>query len=176
MKKLTITLFLTGSLGITFGQTNTFPSSGSVGIGTTIPAASSLLEIKSTSKGILIPRMTKAQRDVITSPATGLLLYQTNNTPGFYYYTGNSWIALKPANASKKLDNLTGPTAINTSLLPDTNNTIDLGSVSNSWKDIYFNGSLWLAGSRILNIPDGTVQESDTIPLPIIPLAVTISL
>lgn len=75
-------------------QTNTFPSTGAVGIGTTTPDASSLLEIKSTKKGVLIPRMTIAQRNAIASPATGLLIYQTNSTPGFYYYTGNAWTAM----------------------------------------------------------------------------------
>src|SRR6516225_1258107 len=73
---------------------NTFPSSGAAGIGTTSPNASSLLEINSTTKGILIPRMTLTQRNAITSPAQGLLIYQTNNTPGFYYYNGSAWSLL----------------------------------------------------------------------------------
>ena len=75
-------------------QTNTFPSTGAAGIGTVTPNASSLLEIKSTSKGILISRMTQAQRNAIVSPATGLMIYQTNNTPGFYYYSGTKWTAV----------------------------------------------------------------------------------
>ena len=69
-------------------QTNIFPNSGAAGIGTTAPDASSLLEIKSTTKGFLPPRMTLAQRNAIASPATGLFIYQTNSTPGFYYYNG----------------------------------------------------------------------------------------
>lgn len=72
-------------------QTNTFPSSGKVGIGTTHPNNSSLLEIKSTNKGLLIPRMTLKQRNAITTPANGLLIYQTDNNPGFYYYDGAVW-------------------------------------------------------------------------------------
>ncbi|MFZ1798758.1 MAG: hypothetical protein WAU24_02755, partial [Chitinophagaceae bacterium] len=64
-------------------QTNIFPNSGAAGIGTATPDASSLLEIKSTNKGLLIPRMLKAKRDAIASPAMGLLIYQTNSTPGF---------------------------------------------------------------------------------------------
>jgi len=58
-----------------FAQTNKFPSSGAAGIGTTSPEASSLLEVKSTRKGVLIPRMSKTQRGAITSPAKGLLIY-----------------------------------------------------------------------------------------------------
>ena len=48
---------------------------------------SALLDIKSNSKGILIPRMAAAQKTAILSPASGLLIYQTNSTPGFYYYS-----------------------------------------------------------------------------------------
>src|ERR1051326_3224138 len=77
---------------------NIFPSSGAAGIGTTTPDASSLLEIKSTSKGLLISRMTQAQRNAIVSPATGLLIYQTNATPGFYYYNGSAWTAVTQKN------------------------------------------------------------------------------
>ena len=75
---------------------NTFPTTGSAGIGTTTPNASSLLEMVSTTKGILVPRMTLKQRNEIVSPATGLLIYQTNNTPGFYYYDGSLWKAITP--------------------------------------------------------------------------------
>ncbi len=63
-----------------------------VGIGTTTPETTAALEVKSTEKGILIPRMIQAQRDAITNPATGLLIYQTNNTPGFYHYNGTAWV------------------------------------------------------------------------------------
>lgn len=38
--------------------------------------------------------MTKAQRNAIVSPATGLLIYQTNNGPGFYFYRGTQWVSL----------------------------------------------------------------------------------
>jgi hypothetical protein len=62
-----------------------------VGIGTTTPDASSALDITSTTKGLLIPRMTAAQRDAISSPAIGLMIYQTDGTVGFYYYNGSSW-------------------------------------------------------------------------------------
>jgi hypothetical protein len=63
-----------------------------VGIGTTTPDASSILELESTTQGMLTPRMDESQRDAITSPATGLLIYQTDNTPGFYYYNGTAWV------------------------------------------------------------------------------------
>lgn len=62
-----------------------------VGIGTTTPDASSILDIESTTAGMLTPRMTQTQRDAIASPATGLLIYQTDNTTGFYYFNGTIW-------------------------------------------------------------------------------------
>jgi len=64
-----------------------------VGIGTTTPDASAALDVVSTDKGVLIPRMTQAQRNAITVGAvqTGLLIYQTDASPGFYYYTGTLW-------------------------------------------------------------------------------------
>ncbi len=55
------------------------------------PASSAVLDIYSTTKGMLAPRLTLAQRGAIASPATGLLVYQTDGVPGFYYYTGSAW-------------------------------------------------------------------------------------
>ena len=56
-----------------------------VGIGITTPAASAQLDVTSTTKGLLIPRMTATQKAAVSSPATGLLIYQTdgisNNAP-----------------------------------------------------------------------------------------------
>ncbi len=64
------------------------------GIGTSNPNISAALDITSTDKGLLIPRMTQLQRDAITSPAASLLIYQTDNTPGFYYHNGSSWTSI----------------------------------------------------------------------------------
>ena len=65
-----------------------------VGIGTTAPDASALLDVTSTTKGVLIPRMILAQRNAIAAPETGLTIYQTNGVSGFYYYNGSKWIRL----------------------------------------------------------------------------------
>ncbi|HNY02762.1 MAG TPA: tail fiber protein [Bacteroidales bacterium] len=63
----------------------------------TAPAASAMLDVQSQAKGVLFPRMTKAQRTAIASPATGLLVYQTDAPTGypagFYYYNGSVWKA-----------------------------------------------------------------------------------
>ena len=60
----------------------------SVGIGTTAPDASAALDVVSSARGVLLPRLTLTQRGLIALPATGLIIYQTDNTPGFYYNSG----------------------------------------------------------------------------------------
>ncbi|GGG99712.1 hypothetical protein GCM10007415_39450 [Parapedobacter pyrenivorans] len=60
-----------------------------VGVGVEVPHESAQLEVLSGSKGILIPRMPKANRPA--DPADGLLIYQTDDQPGFYYFTGSAW-------------------------------------------------------------------------------------
>ncbi|MDB5269294.1 MAG: hypothetical protein JWP58_2334 [Hymenobacter sp.] len=71
----------------------------SVGIGTTTPSPSAVLELRSTTQGLLLPRLTLAQRTALTSSATappvpGLVIYQTDNTPGLYAYDGTAWVRL----------------------------------------------------------------------------------
>lgn len=66
-----------------------------VGINTATPDASAILDINSTSAGVLLPRMTDAQRIAITAPATGLLVYQTNNPEGFWFFDGTTWQPLE---------------------------------------------------------------------------------
>lgn len=68
------------------------PLVAQTGIGTSTPHASAKLEVASTSKELLIPRMTAAQKNAIVSPSTGLLIFQTDAPPGFYYYNGTGWL------------------------------------------------------------------------------------
>lgn len=62
-----------------------------VGIGTLTPDASAILELSASDKGILIPRLSAAQRLAIVNPATGLLVYDTDSS-GFWYYNGLMWV------------------------------------------------------------------------------------
>ena len=85
MKFLTATLLFLMATLLSHAQ--------NIGINTdgTSPHASAILDVKSTTKGILIPRMTMAQRNAISTPAAGLMIYQTDNTPGFYFFDGATW-------------------------------------------------------------------------------------
>jgi hypothetical protein len=82
MTKLFISLLLL--------QVMQFAQAQSVGIGTPSPNASAQLDITSTTKGLLIPRMTSAQRLAITTPAAGLMVYETT-TSSFWFYNGSVW-------------------------------------------------------------------------------------
>jgi len=83
MKKLSFLAMLLLATGVAFGQ--------GVGINTATPHNSAMLDVVSTNKGVLIPRMTAAQRGAITLPAAGLLVYQTDAPAGFWYYDGAIW-------------------------------------------------------------------------------------
>ncbi len=78
---------------------NSMAQNENVGIGTTKPDNSALLDLTSTSKGLLIPRMTLAQRAGIKSPATGLMVYQIDFFTGFYFFDGAVWKGLYARNA-----------------------------------------------------------------------------
>jgi hypothetical protein len=64
----------------------------SMGISNTAitPDASSILEMRTTTKGLLIPRLTTTERNAISTPATGLMIYNTT-TNTFNFYNGSSW-------------------------------------------------------------------------------------
>lgn len=88
MKSKTLTLLL--FIAVSF----TFTLNAQVGIGNATPNSSAMLDVTSTTKGLLTPRMTAVQRAAISSPATGLIVYQTDGIAGFYYYTGGAWVVL----------------------------------------------------------------------------------
>lgn len=71
---------------------------GTVSVGSNTASPSSILDINSTSKGLLIPRMDSTARATIAAPAQGLLIYQTNLDTGFYYYRGTKWDKILSSN------------------------------------------------------------------------------
>src|SRR5690348_4545180 len=58
------------------------------------PNGSAILDVSSTTKGMLVPRMTSTQMHTISTPAAGLLVYATDSTPGFYFYNGTNWTSI----------------------------------------------------------------------------------
>ena len=77
MKKLLYFLLITFSTQL----------SAQVGIGTDTPDNTAMLEVQSTSKGVLFPRMTTVQRTGIATPATGLHVFDTNTNSLWFYKT-----------------------------------------------------------------------------------------
>ncbi len=98
---------------ILFAGIFTAHAQNNVGINTNTPDASAALDISSTTQGVLVPRMTKAQRDIIATPATGLLVYQTDNTPGFYFFNGTMWTSLSGGGSGDNLGNHTATQNLN---------------------------------------------------------------
>ena len=88
MKRIfpTFIVFIAISFGGCFAQ---------VGIGTVTPDASSVLDISATTQGLLIPRMTTAERDAIVNPANGLLLTNTDtHCINYYVDSTSSWFEI----------------------------------------------------------------------------------
>ncbi len=85
MKKI-VTLALVFGCGVAMAQ-----KSDNVGIGTKQPDPSALLDLNSTTKGLLLPRMSEAQRDAIEKPAVGLMVFQTDKSIGVYTFDGTTW-------------------------------------------------------------------------------------
>jgi hypothetical protein len=83
--KVFLSLLLTGFFS--------FSISAQVGIGTTSPDASAAMDVSSNSMGMLPPRMTTNQRDAISSPAAGLMIYCTS-VNDLQYYNGTNWISI----------------------------------------------------------------------------------
>ncbi len=92
MKKLLLGIAIVAATAL---QTNVANGQGMAVNTTGSPAnVSAMLDVASTTKGMLIPRMTNAQRNAIVSPATGLMIFQTDATSGFYYWDGATWQAI----------------------------------------------------------------------------------
>ncbi len=85
-----------GASPFTLNGSVAYYTAGSMGLGTSTPDASALLDLTSTTKGLLAPRMTSAERGSIPSPAVGLVVYDTDvkdlmiNTPTGWATPGSS--------------------------------------------------------------------------------------
>lgn len=77
-----------------------------IGVNTTNPDTSSILDISSTNKGLLIPRMSTGDRQAISKPRNSLLVYDTTNAK-YMYFLGNQWYELNPITAPFTHDSVT---------------------------------------------------------------------
>lgn len=82
---------------VTFAQNVGINADGSA------PDASAMLDVKSTTKGFLPPRLTQQQRTAIPGAATGLLVYQTDGMTGYYFFDGASWVQLNAGTTESTL-------------------------------------------------------------------------
>ena len=137
------------------------------------PDASAILDVKATNKGMLVPRVTLTSS--VSAPATGLLVYQTGGTPGFYYYNGSAWAYIQnsatPVNGTAAgqvyvtgntpytpaLQTLTGDATIAANgALTLNNNVVTVAKMATSGTLPAFNGSA-LTNLTAGNLSTGTV-------------------
>ncbi len=157
-----------------------------VGVGTSTPDPTAVLDVNSSNKGMLVPRMTQLQKNAIASPAQGLLIYQTDFTKGFYYYD-NGWIYInsvgpqglpgsnglnvlfKTTTENPGVNCNTGGIKIEAGLDANNNGVLDVGEINNALTKYVCNGNIGatgLMGSPGANGSNGrnTVAKTTTEP------------
>lgn len=88
-----------------------------------------MLDIKSTTKGVLIPRMTTAQRTVIASPPSGLMVYDTD-IKAFYYYDNSDWHKVLMGGGSTNYTDI------------GSDGTVSLNGTATTWNDLVVNPNM----------------------------------
>jgi len=122
------------------------------------PDASSILDLSSTSKGMLVPRLTLIQRNGILNPAIGLLIYQTDNTAGFYYFNGLIWVPV--SSTAGGLSN--GTLAGNTTFWNGTEWVVNSANIYNNGANVGVGTSSPMHKLDVngrLHLTDGVVQR-----------------
>lgn len=122
-----------------------------IGVNTSSPNASSIIDIQSTTKGLLIPRLTNAQMNAISSPATALTIYNTDAS-SLYVYNGLSWNSREDRisgflddGVALQLDNLKIQMSTNTS-----ERSLQIATVS---------GSLNISGTCVNVYPSSSINN-----------------
>jgi hypothetical protein len=141
-----------------------------VGIGTTLPDSSSVLDVSSNSQGLLVPRMTTLERTGILNPAEGLLVYDTQ-VDSFYYYdtTSTSWKQLSGATKRSNYVLVSSesdlPTASGGKITLDTNTLYEINGLISLSNPIELNGAYIIgedSGEDILFSAGGTIFTGST--------------
>lgn len=123
---------------------------GNVGIGTTTPDASAILDLTSGSKGLLLPRLTALQKAGITLPKPGLVIYQTDGVTGIYTYTTTGWVHLISPGSADNAWQFSGSDIYNNNL-----GNVGIGQIPNNLSKLSV-----LSNSNTYGLlhTDGTVQ------------------
>lgn len=140
--------------------------SGDVGIGTTNPHVSAVLDVTSTDKGFLPPRMTNSQMTAIANPAEGLILYCLDCVPkGLYIYDGTDWVSTVPTDvvvADCSNNGFTGDFANNVALSGATfsvtinnNNLFNEANLSFAINDLVLSG---VSGITVVSVSPATAS------------------
>lgn len=134
-------------------------SAQNVGIGTTTPNAKAALEINSSDKGLLMPRLGLAQRTAISNPPKGLMVYDTTYS-AFYYYDGGRWLPFYEQNYDSATIDYINTAVLAVNLSPVSNNNFFISRTQNSGF-IYDNGGP--AGNYLANSSSSaTITKDDS--------------
>lgn len=120
--------------------------------------ASAMLDVKSTVKGLLIPRMSSAQRTAIGLPATGLQVYDTDQNQ-FYFYNGSVWTTIPTGANANNYWTLSAGNIYN-----NTGTNVGVG-LTNPADKLEVNGNIRLSGSRIVLASPSTTGSANSITI-----------
>ncbi len=180
MRNLNLKLFFIVLVILFFATINAFAQ---VGIGTTTPNASSMLDIESTTKGVLIPRMTTLQREAIASPIKGLLVFDVTSSSFWFYTTswqelvGETTLADNDGDTKIEVEKSTDVDEINFTttgeerMKIDANGVIFMGdSINGNYTKVTTDGSLSYEGDAVrwddIKVPVNSVKINNEIDPP----------
>ena len=141
-------------------------ASAQTGIGTTTPDASAKLDVSSTNKGFLPPRVTlTSTTDIITipNPATALLVYNTgsnvNLSAGYYYWKGTNWERISSngtiLDSNAVIVSATGTAPTSGTRTIDQTFAVDNGATKTITLKLSFVGSAVGSGDYLISLPEG---------------------